>query len=718
MQEFHIGPWLIQPNESVIRRDGRVRHVEPKAMSVLLVLVAGGGATVSRNELLESVWPNQDVSDDVLTGCISTLRRALGDDPRKSQFIETVPKKGYRLVEPVRSMAEQTKTTGFPSGTVQAQRPYWALVFLVAILVIGGWWVWHSEPDTDLQVVREHSIAVLPFDVFSDRIELAYFASGLEEELIHQLASNPDLHVIARTSSARFADTTQSIREISDQLGVRHVIEGSVRDSEEGMRITVQLIDAETDAHLWSKVFDANQENLVGVQEQVSEAVSRLVASSDVQSQGLGDARDVHATPTRHPVPEAAYRLYLLGEAHMRVGTADSYIKAGDYFSDATRIAPDYALAWSRLAAAYLLRYQYAGLPLEEASAQAKRALDHALEHDPSQPEALATLGLMNTYLKDYTKAEAYFEHALELQPNLRFALHNLGFALWNQAKFEAALRPLQQALTIDPLSGVTHFLFADSLAGMEDFESSLAQYQRCMDVLPDYHSCALGFSTLQRLTGNYQDAWNSLEHAASLTDDDNFWQLLSSGLLTLQLSQYELSSDFFNRAAKIFPRNYALARGQLYLSLATGTLDEFLESLEKMLEVGQEDRELGLIAGLGYFHAGDCTRALESYPTNTEQVQTSLVNIWDAEFGFSHAIALAWCHGQLGNPEQGEAALARLRDYGERLPDNPIFAQRFLYAAYFQLAGQHEQAQRQLNRLRDEAWPAVEIIEMSPAFQ
>lgn len=168
----------------------------------------------------------------------------------------------------------------------------------------------------------------------------------------------------------------------------------------------------------------------------------------------------------------------------MRVGSAEAYVKAGEYFADALRIEPSYALAWSRLAATYLLRYQYAGLPLEEASRRAGRALDRALELAPEQPEALATFGLMHTYLGNYPQAEAYFERALTRQPNLRFALHNYGFALWSQGKFEAALDPLEEATKIDPLSGVTLFLLADSLAGMGDFDGAMVQsttaWRRC----------------------------------------------------------------------------------------------------------------------------------------------------------------------------------------------------------------------------------------------
>ena len=717
-REFRLGPWLVRPHEGLISRDGDVRHIEPKAMSVLEVLVEGNGATVSRAELLDAVWPNQEVSDDVLTGCVSALRRALGDDRRKHRYIETIPKKGYRLVVPVRSSGAETATDNGPAPAVRASRWRWASPsVLILILVFGSWWLWRTEPGVEVAKAPERSIAVLPFDVFSDRSDLVHFASGLEEELIHQLAADPSLHVIARTSSARIVDSNLSLREISNRLGVRHVIEGSVRATPDGMRITVQLIDAETDAHLWSEVFDAGQVNLIRVQEEVGEAVARLLASHGLSEQAFTGTRIQRPARNRHPVPEAAYRLYLMGEAHMRVGSAEAYFKASEYFSDALSIAPSYALAWSRLAAAYLLRHQYAGLPLEEASRRAGRALDRALELAPEQPEALATFGLMYTYLGNYPQAEAYFQRALARQPNLRFALHNYGFALWSQGEFEAALDPLGEATRIDPLSGVTLFLLADSLAGMGDFDGAMGQYRHCMMVLPEYPACALGLSTLHRLMGDYQRASKSLEQAATLTQDDNFWLLLSSGLLAIPLGQLDTAERFLERAQEIFPQNYTLLRGQLQLSLATNTLDAFLDGLEQQTMDGETDRDLGLIGGLAWFHAGDCVRAIASYRPHLDEIQPNRVNIWDVEAGFSHAVALAWCHGKLGNRERRDDAMAALREYVEHLPATPIFGQRYLAASYAQLSGRSIEALEELDRLREDGWPLLWISERQPVF-
>jgi tetratricopeptide (TPR) repeat protein len=323
----------------------------------------------------------------------------------------------------------------------------------------------------------------------------------------------------------------------------------------------------------------------------------------------------------------------------------------------------------------------------------------------------------MHTYQGGYRQAEEYFERALARQPNLRFALHNYGFALWSQAKFEAALEPLRKAARIDPLSGVTLFLVADSLVGTSDFDAAVAQYRQCQAALPEYPSCALGLSTLQRLMGNYASAREGLAHASTLTGNDNFWLQLSSGLLDIAQGRFEAAGTSLERAQEQFPRDYALLRGQLQLSLATDTLGAFLERWERLATESNGNRDLALIGGLAWFHAGDCLRALASYGPHLDAIEPYLVNIWDAEAGFSHAVALAWCHGQLGNPEGREEALAALGAYVDQLPAAPIFAQRYLAAAYARLSGRQDRAQDALNRLREDGWPLTWISERQPVF-
>lgn len=714
MQDFFIGPWHVRPRDGLITGLDQRTRVEPKAMAVLVALTEGRGDTVSRQDLFNKVWPNQDVTDDVLTSAISTLRRYLGDDSRTPQFIETVPKRGYRLVAKVVPPGESAAPTARDAVPASRQRSHaiwpWALVATL-IVASASWWLLDSRQASPGREITPGGIAVLPFDVFSENDRLDHFASGLEEELIHRLAAEPGLHVIARTSSARFAEKTHGVSEISQILGVGYVIEGSVRDAPDGMRITVQLIDAENEGHLWSHVFDVGQENLIEVQEQVGAAVRDLVADPDM----------VKSAPTlrsRHPVPDSAYRLFLLGEAHMRVGTADAYESAGEYYSDAIRIAPAYALAWSRLAATFLLRHQYSGLPLEEAARQAENALERALTLDPGQPEALATLGLKFTYEKDYPAAESYFERALERQPNLRFALHNYGFALWSQAKYDAALVPLRKALQIDPLSGVSNFLVADSLAGAGEFEAALEQYESCRNALPEYHACAAGLSTVYRLFGNYDLARSTLVQAASLVDEDYVWQLLTEGLLAVQLGEYDVAVARLDGAAKEMPGNYALWRARLQVSLATNTLSEFVGQLEQFRHGREGDRDLALISALAAFHGGDCEKAWVRYQPYLGVQEVNLFDVWDMEAGLSHAVALAYCSQRLGLADQNARYMESLETYVSGIPQQPISAQRYLRASYNQLLGNHAAASQELSGLREVGWPLIWIAGKQPIFQ
>lgn len=499
-------------------------------MGVLLALTDAAGQVVSRQSIFDRVWPNQVVSDDVLTNAISTLRRHLGDDRRHHRFIETVPKRGYRLVVQPQPLApkEAPPVSVQPSRVGRRSGVGVALGIAVIVLALLGWQRWGHRESVE-PTADDGSIAVLPFDVFSDDPQFTYFADGLAEELIHQLSSDPALKVTSRTSSFQFRDDDSGMREIGRKLGVSHLLEGSVRGDAQTLRVTVQLIDARRDVHRWSRVFDVELDDLLTVQEEVSNEVAQLISGS----------REATMIPTRvrHPVPNEAYQLYLLGQSHMRVATVDAYAKAADYFSDAVKIAPDYPIALTQYAAVRMLLYQYRNDDLQEATQAASEALDRAIAIDPDLPEAQAVYGLLYTYNEDFPAAESAFKNALDMRPKMAFALHNYAFMLWSQSKWEQVIEPIEKALAIDPISGAAHFLLADSLAALGRFERSQAAYSMCLAVLPENRSCLLGRASVERVLGDLSTAVRLTDAAARVVPDDYIYLLTTR----LGLAAYDL---------------------------------------------------------------------------------------------------------------------------------------------------------------------------------
>ena len=702
---FYIGHWQVQLQAGLISHNGETRRLEPKVMAVLEVLARADGAAVSRPDIMDAVWPNQDVSDDVLTSTVSSLRRILGDDRRENRFIETLPKRGYRLVVEIQfedappsanSPAAQysVKSEEVTNSRVWIRR---SMMTVIALVVLGVLLWATNQTSVPQNISDDPSIAVLPLDVFSDDPEMEHFTSGLEEELIHQLARQTNLRVIARTSSFRFGDQSLGIREISEILGVRHVIEGSVRDSTDGIRITIQLIDASSDSHLWSHVFDVEKNRLVAVQEEVGLAVSRMISGQQVVAS--------YSQQPRHPVPDSAYRLFLLGQAHMRVETAESYRTASGYFLDAVRISPDYALAYSRLAATFMLLYQYDGDSLEQAGKQARSALNRALELDPDQPEALATMGLMYTYEKDYVKAETYFKAALERQANLRFALHNYGFMLWSESRFEEALVPLNQALKIDPLSGVTNFLVGDSLVGVGAFAEARAHYKKCQELIPLYYSCPGGYASLQLLASELDSAEETLAHAGTLVPEDDFWQLVGEAELAFRREDFTTAEDFLQRAGPKNPRNYVLLRLKLLNNLAMGQLPVFIDELQELLANYPSDRDVRLIAAFSYYFSDECSKAIEIYEEELEHADAFLFDVWDLGFGLTHATSLAHCYEESGNTEEKNRLLDLISEYLSSAPSSLPAGKLVLQTKYSYLVNEKDEVRNYAKKLEREDW-------------
>lgn len=677
---------------------------------MLEVMLNAGQAVVSRQEIMDTVWRNQEVTDDALTNCISTLRRKLGDDRRENQYIETIPKRGYRLLATVIAIDEPDDTSAgqdhnFTRADSFTWKP-WLAGLLALTLVIT---ILKSQTHETLPEILpdDRTLAVLPFDVYSDLSDIKHFASGLEEELIHQLAENPGMRVIARTSSSTFRDSTLSIHEISEILNVRHIIEGSVREGPSGIRVTIQLIDARTDFHLWSKVFDVGQDHFVHVQEQIGSAVNQLLLAG-------GGASELDQKP-RHPVPDSAYRLFLLGESHMQVGTAQAYVKAVNYFSDATRIAPNYALAYTRMAAAYLLVYQYGHEQWDESAEKALSALNRAFELDPKQAEALAVLGLLRTYEKDFDAAEKLYLRALELQPNLRFALHNYGFMLWSESRYDDALHYLRPALGIDPLSGVTNFLIGDSLVGSGAFEEARSHYQKCQSVMPDYYSCHAGLATLERLKGEYEAASKTLALAGTLVDEGYLWQDLGTAMLAIHRGEYETAERLLANASEKSPLNYSVLKSRLLLSLQKGTLATFINELRLLAQQNPGDRDLNLITALAHYFSSDCESALQIYDKELLSSETFLFDLWDLESGFSHASSLAYCYGKVGQVENQAWVMGLIQEHLTDVSQTEFLGDIYLKSNYSSLAGNVDLARSFQQQLRENNWPLIWLAALEP---
>jgi TolB-like protein/DNA-binding winged helix-turn-helix (wHTH) protein len=485
---FYLGDQRVETVRcAILTADGEVR-VEPRVMDVLVLMVRHAGQVVSREEFIKSVWNGTFVTDEVLSRCVYRLRQALGDDTRKPRFIETVSKRGYRLIAPVRESTTTMVTDAPESAKIPLESTsqqhlipepkhnhpitreylYWILsaaavcVSVVIYLLYSADGTKKQVSDRDVGVDSavvayqqaqdtSNSIAILPFVNMSGSPENDYFCDGISEELIGLLAKVPSLKVVARTSSFEFKDKGTDVRRIAQQLGVNNVLEGSVRLAGNHIRVSAQLIDAGTGYHLWSDTFNSQFEDVFTVQSQIAGAIVRALKVSLEADEGGPPIID-RAAPTTNMT---AYRYYLQGLYHWKRRGEPAIRRSIDLFEAAIAHDPAFAQPYQALSTSYLVLPFYSRESREDAFAQAETTARKALELDPSLGQAHAVLAFIN--LKRWNWAAAYheFELAFVAAPNdptiHQWYSEFLSYVGYIDASVTEALR----ARELDPVSPV-----------------------------------------------------------------------------------------------------------------------------------------------------------------------------------------------------------------------------------------------------------------------
>jgi TolB-like protein len=458
-------------------------------------LAARHGVTVSREELLDAVWKTRFVVEEALTRCISQLRQSLDDDPRNPQFLQTIPKLGYRLLiapEPIPPVQAALPVTAMlaarPMGLLRTPIGR-ALFMTIGVGVLAGlWWATSHMLDAStpaesrvqgeptLWPAPQESVAILPFVSMGADAADAAFADGMTEELIQLLARVPRLRVPSRTSSFHFRDRKVPIATIGRQLGVAHVLEGSIRREGERLRITVQLIDVRNDAHIWSEVYDRTLADIFDVQQQIATSIAQKLADSLRLELAIG-----RTSATKDMV---AYQLYLEARVGQHEPTKASMQASIELYKSALERDPQFAAAWEALALTYWTLPGYADVDPSEVprlDALATAAAERALALDDSLGGAHMVFADYDHSQRRSAAAEARHRRALAAVPG-NVALH-VGYAamLGETGRLAESLRHRQIAWTLEPLSGNVAFHLARgySLGGRYDDALRLARLSR-----------------------------------------------------------------------------------------------------------------------------------------------------------------------------------------------------------------------------------------------
>lgn len=469
---FMLGDWRIDPLTNTFKNKGLVQHVEPKVMDVLLVLAREAGHVVKRDTLLEMVWGDVVVTDEVLTRCISELRAALGDTARERIYIRTVPKRGYSLLKEPQLIADKEEDevnyaqpmAAYDDAMMAAPEQRAArgfspvsLVMTLVVLALGllGWWLQSDGASSDISAARPElaeatkpitTIAVLPFANLSGDENSNYFSDGLTEDIRHNLISmgGKGLRVVARASSEVFRNRAVDIREIGRQLGAQLLVEGTVRMSEQRVRVTAQLTSVDDGYPVWAERFEYARNDILNIQGDIADKVVEHVSP----------ALKINKK-NKHIASAKAYDYYLLGRHHWNKRTSASLRKAAEFFRQALDIDESYALALSGLADTYVVDLTYnkntAMASIDEAQALVRKALTI----DPDLAEANASLGVIYRYIGDNEGAKRAYSRAIELNPDYAMARMWLGNLYLDSNEANLAYEHYSAALKVDPLNPI-----------------------------------------------------------------------------------------------------------------------------------------------------------------------------------------------------------------------------------------------------------------------
>lgn len=506
-EPFLFGDWFVEPDRNRLTRNGEEQTLEPRIMELLVYLAAHPDRTVPRDELLDEVWEGRAVVDAVLTRGISTIRQAVGDDPKTPRYLETVPRRGYRVLVavspaspmPSRATAEDEGPGGTPpppsasagpgddaptvsaeaaSGSERRGRPTsrrrgGAAVVAALVLLgigLGGRSVLHTPASGEIR-----GVAVFPFADASVAADGEAFALGLTDAVIGELSGLAGLRVVARTSTRRFLQDGRPLPEIAKELDVQAVLEGSVVWDGERVRIQARVVDARTEGVRWARSFERPLRDVLTLQAEVAGAVA-------TELRGALSPRDRLRLEAPREVDPEAYLTSLVGALELGHRTPGSLRAASRHFEEAVGLDPSWAPAWAGLADALVLQAVYSAAPPESVLPRARIAAQTAVELAPDLAEAWSSLGLvrLNADWDPLAAAEAH-GRAAALDPGFAGARHWRSEALTILGRHEEAVVEIEHAVALDPLSAVVHGAWGQRLAHAGRWEEALVRLRQAL---------------------------------------------------------------------------------------------------------------------------------------------------------------------------------------------------------------------------------------------
>lgn len=445
------------------------------------------------------------------------------------------------------------------------------LVLTIAGLALALPFYWHRSPGSS---IPEKSIAVLPFENLSSDEENAFFAGGVQDEILTRLAKIADLKVIARTSTERYKSAPANLPEIAEQLGVANVLRGSVQKADDQVRVNVQLINAATGAHLWAESFDRKLTDIFAVETDIATTVAETLKA---KLTGL-EKTAIAKRPTANP---EAYELYLKGRFFWNKRTGADLWTAIKYFNQALGKDPSYALAYAGLADSYGLLEEYGAASAANSYPQAKAAAKKALELDDTLAEAHTSLAnVLVGYDFDFEQSRKELERAIQLNPNYATAHHWYGDLLGARGQFDRAIAERKRAVELDPLSLIINVDLGYTYFRARRYDEAIAQLRKTIEMDPRFYDAHRSLGQVWQLKGQLNDAIAEYRKAVELNDDPYVLGFL--GQAYARSGEREEAENILARLTEQAKSRYVPGYAFALIYLALGDKEHAIDEMER----------------------------------------------------------------------------------------------------------------------------------------
>jgi len=536
---LHFGRFEVDLKACELRKQGIRLKLAEQPFQVLSVLLERPGEIVTRDELRSRLWPRDTFVDfdHGLNNAVMRLREVLGDSSDNPRFVETMPRRGYRFIAPVAGASAISATATepdqdfeLPGPTLAPEPPHAAIqpdparprsatawwAGGVAILLLGILAAAYYRFRDGAAGIAAHgkSLVVLPLENLSGDKDQEYFADGMTDDLIANLAKIHSLRVISRSTAMTYRGTHKPLSQIARELNVDAVVEGTVLRVGDRVRITAELVQVSTDRHLWADTYESQMGDILALQNRVSSAIVNEIRINLTPEDQARLARNPAVAPE-------AYENYLKGRFYWNKRSDENLTRAIGYFEEATHQAPDYSLAYAGLADCYAIigAEIFGTMSAAQAAPKAKTAALRALELDPTLAEAEISLATVRfNYDWDWDASAAGFAKAIRDNPSYATAYQRYSLYLMAMGRTEDSVEQINKARELDPLSISINFSLGWRFYMSRQYDRAIQQLRNTLDMDPSYELPHLVLGLSYAETGNFNLALPELRRAVELS--------------------------------------------------------------------------------------------------------------------------------------------------------------------------------------------------------